>query len=61
MRAGTEQGDSVEECVKSDSSSGRMGINVGAIAQTWDEPEGTERLQNLLWKVDIFSFIVTVS
>lgn len=36
IRAGTEQGDSVEEYVKSDPSSGRMGLNVGAIAQTWD-------------------------
>lgn len=35
-RAGSEQGNSVEEDVKLGPSSGRVGTDAGAIAQTWD-------------------------
>lgn len=58
IRAGSEQGESFEEYIKLDPSSGRLRTNVGTIAQTWDKPEDTEQcLWDLLWKVDFLLFI----
>lgn len=49
IRAGTRQGDGIGEYVKLGPASGTMDTNVGAIAQTWDEPEDTDQcLQDLL-------------